>query len=143
MTSVKILDNYQSPKKISPISDRYEENDTRFCEYADALKAGDLDTCAKLRAKSMDDQKIICKFGMLERIWLKEMSHYVREVQIVRRERDGWQNVAIGYQKKLQNDKTPPTSNTMIQRGKKLLQQAIEARELHVEVEIPSGFVGV
>lgn len=142
-TMIQTLSNYQAPKKVAPTTDKNTEDDRRFDEYADALKAGDVYTCKVLRSDNKDDNVILGKFDMIERMWLAEMSHYVREVQIVRRERDGWEKLAEGYRKKLEEDKTLPAPTTMIRRGNALLEQAAEAREKHVDLEIPLGFTGV
>lgn len=142
-TMIKTLSNYQAPKKVASITDKNMEDDGRFDKYADALKAGDVYTCKVLRADNKDDTVILRKFDMLERMWLAEMSHYVREVQIARRERDGWERLAEGYRKKLEGDKTLPSPTTMIQRGNALLEQAAEARKKHIDLEIPLGFTGV
>ena len=135
--------NYQAPKKIAPVTDRHAEDDDRFGKYADALKAGDMCACKILRADNKADEIIISKFDMLERMWLAEMFRYVREVQIVRRERDGWQKLAEGYRKILENDSTLPAPRTMLRRGYALLEQADVAREKHIELEVPLGFSGV
>ena len=135
--------SYQAPKKVAPVTDRHSENDDRFDKYADALKAGDTYACKILRADNRGDEMIISKFDMLERMWVAEMSRYVREVQIVRRERDGWRKLAEGWQKKLECDSTLPTHKTMIRRGYSLLEQAAEARNTHIDLEIPLGFSGV
>lgn len=140
---IHTLRNYQTPKKVSPITGRNSEDDGRFNAYADALKAGDTHTCKTLRSDNKEDMVVLRKFDMIERMWLAEMSHYVREVQIVRRERDGWEKLAEGYRKKLEGDKTLPPFTTMIQRGNALLEQATEARVKHVDLEIPLGFTGV
>lgn len=120
-----------------------KSNDVQFSEYAEALKAGDLDKCAELRAHNLDNALITAKFRTLELAWVSHMSLYIREIQIVRRERDGYKNLAEGRQKKLSKDKTPPGGATMIRRGEKLLQQVEDAKAIHEEIELPSGFVGV
>ncbi len=117
--------------------------DVRFLEYTEALKAGNLDRCAELRANNLDDVTIIAKFRTLELAWLGHMSLYIREIQIVRRERDGYKNLAGGRQKKLSKDKTPPGGAAMIRRGEKLLQQVEDAQANHEEIELPSGFAGI
>lgn len=103
------------------------EGDPRFHEYADALRAGDMDTCERLRQGARREREITTKFDTLERMWLSEMRSYVREIQILRRERDGWHKVAEG--KKVE--------------GRAYLNQAEEARTDHEEPFVQGGFDGV
>lgn len=106
------------------------QGDIRFKHYADALRAGDLETCERIRTHHQHDVKLMTRLRTLEQVWLTEMNKYVREIQICRRERDGYRALATGV-------------TAAKKRGKALLQQATEARETHEEVELPQGFPGV
>jgi hypothetical protein len=137
----------QHPKPCRPINtkqnDASSRGDIRFLKYADALRAGNIDECIKLRTEWSNEREIITKFNTLERLWLSEMTHYIKEIQISRRERDGYKKLVEGYEKKLNGDKSVPNANTLIKWGRDIIAQAEEARLTHIEVEVPLLFESV
>lgn len=140
------IDTLQSEKPCKSIDhkDRLASPyDSRFSDYAQALRDGDTELCSKMREDNRNQHEITTKFDTIERTWLGLMAIYVREIQILRRERDGYRNLAEGRRKKLENDKTMPQVRTHLRRGDGLLAQAEAARDEHDEVEVPDGFKGV
>lgn len=131
-----VSEMYQTPKpKVrAPIADSDE-----YLAYADALKAGDTNECKRLRATHTDDPELTVKFRTIERVWVSQMDLYVREIQIVRRERDGWKQIAEAEA----GADIPSTRKRLIKRGKAVVAQAEAAREDHEELEVPLGFKGI
>ena len=111
--------------------------DTRLSQYMQGLRAGNEDACTELRVAWEHDPEITTKFRTIERIWLKEMSIYVRELQILRRERDAYKSIAKGYEIKTNS---PNHGNSHIDKGNKMLEQAEEARLEHEAPEILNVF---
>ena len=143
---MKKIDKFQSEKPYKSIDDGDRISspyDSRFSDYAEALKNGDTELCVKMRQDNVNQCEIIAKFDTLERMWLSLMGRYVREIQILRREREGYRNLAEGHRKTLENDRTLPQVRTHLRRGAGLLSQAEAAREDHEEVEVLVGFAGV
>ncbi len=140
------IDTFQSEKPCKAIDDGDRTSspyDSRFSDYAQALRNGDAELCTKMRQDNLDQQEINTKFDTIERMWLGLMARYVREIQILRRERDGYQNLAEGHRKTLENDKAQPQVRTHLRRGSGMLAQAESARDEHNEVEVLVGFDGV
>ncbi len=131
-----IAEKHQAPKmKVRPPV----VDSAAYIEYTDALRAGDAGTCKRLRAAHTDDPELTTKFRTIERAWLAQMDLYIREIQIVRRERDGWKQIAEAEA----SDAIPSTRQRLITRGKAVVAQAQAACEDHEELEVPLGFKGI
>lgn len=103
-----------------------------------ALKCGDEEMCLKMREESKNDHLMLAKFQTLERIWIGEMTNYVRELQILKRERDAYERLAKGYKLQLKNQ-----GDMHLEKGFMMLKQAEEARMDHDEVSILNVFAKV
>lgn len=126
------MDKVDKPEKPG------EYSDPVFLAYAEALRGGDLDECDRIR--QVCGHEVQTKIETLERIWLTEMQHYIREMAILERERDGWRKLALAREKKLTGDKGPPTPITLTRHGNNMLAQAEEARLDQPEIVIPRIF---
>ena len=107
--------------------------------YIAAVHAQDWDTCDELRAQYQGDP-MITRFNTIERALLTEAAIYVREIQILRRERDGFEHL---LRSALKTDSLPPSKNALSKRGEALLKQATEARLTHPEAQVEGGFPAV
>lgn len=148
MKRVRAMDNYQTPKpRQDPPFGRHREKgyqgDVRFRDYLIAIRAGDFDACESLRDAHSDDVELLTKFKTIEQMFLRQTALYVREIQIIRRERDGWKSLADGRLKKIEGDRSAPSIWTLTQRGEAMLKQTAKARVEHELVEIPVGFEGI
>lgn len=140
------INKSQSEKPCKPIDrgDRLSRPyDSRFSDYAQALRDGNTKLCLQMRQANHDQYEITAKFDTIERTWLGLMANYVREIQILRREREGYRNLSEGHRKMIENDKALPQARTHLRRGDGLLAQAKEARDEHEEAEVLVGFKGV
>lgn len=148
MTKI-VTDLYQSKKQKSiraserPRGNDAYQGDSRFKEYSSALKRGDNDTCSKMRDEHKDDRILITRFNTLERMWIAEMARYVREIQILLRERNGYQLLTKGYRQKFSGEDKLSVNDTLIRRGNEMLAQTVIAREEHGEIIPPLGFEGL
>lgn len=141
---IRIMENYQAPKTGQPIVNKYKKGgcDTRFRDYLTAIRAGDFDTCEALRNEHNEDIELMTKFRTIDQSFLRQMTMYLREIQITRRERDAWKSLADGRLKKIEGDHSGPNVWTLIQRGEAMLKQTAKARTEHELVEVPLGFQG-
>lgn len=137
MKSIQVIRDFDDKPQRLGIK---QDNDRRFADYSKALKDGDLQRCRAIRLENVEDNEMSAKFDTLERLWLADMALYVREVQIVRRERDAYKSIAEGYEKKVSQSKAPPSTTSMIRRGTKMLEQVAEARKGHTEIQVSLGF---
>ena len=139
MKTDKIAENYRGKK---PRKARCDTNsDKRFLDYSKFLMDGEVDECDKLRDTWQDDREFMSKVSNLERVWLSRMAVYIREIQIVRRERDGYRNLVRGFEAA----KGTKSRNKKMKRGRDMLNQAEGARLEHTEelAEVPLFFKGV
>ena len=145
MQPIRIMENYQALKTENPPISKHREKgcDTRFRDYLTALRAGDFDTCEALRNGHSDDIELMTKFRTLDQSFLKQMTMYLREIQITRRERDAWKSLADGRLKKIMGDRSGPSAWTLTTRGEAMLEQTEQARAEHELVEVPLGFQGI
>lgn len=145
MKPIRIMGNYQTPKSEQPIVNKYREKggDTRFRDYLTAIRAGDFDTCEAIRNGHSEDIELMTKLRTIDQSFLRQMTLYVREIQITRRERDAWKSLADGRLKKIKGDRSGPSACTLTSRGETMLEQTEKARTEHELVEIPMGFQGI
>lgn len=145
MQPIRTMANYQALKSDQPIVNKYKKDgcDTRFRDYLTAIRAGDFDTCKTLREAHTDDTELTTKFRTIDESFLRQMTMYLREIQITRRERDAWKSLADGRLKKITGDRSGPSAWTLTTRGESMLEQTEKARTKHELVEIPMGFQGL
>lgn len=139
-----VTSDYQHPKPSRQVNlKQYDDDsrgDARFLKYADALRKSDLAVCKQLREDWAHELEITTKFDTLERMWFSEMGHYIKEIQIVRRECAGYKKLTEGYLKRLEHDPSAPNADTLIRQGKEILTQVEKARLKHVKVSVPLIF---
>lgn len=139
MQPIRIMDNYQTPKAKQDLPST-KHRETHFRDYLTAIRAGDFDTCETIRAEHSDDIELMTKIRTIDQSFLQQMTLYLREIQITRRERDAWKSLADGRLKKIEGDRSSPTTWVLTQRGEAMLAQSEEARREHELVEVPLGF---
>lgn len=116
------------------------QTDTCFGAYAEALSAGDFESCASLRRVHAFDKELLTKFRALDRLRADQYILFAREIQIIRRERDGYSDLAYAYEKRANSTRVLANDNETIRRGKARLKQARAARLDHTDIVLPIGF---
>ncbi len=111
-----------------------------FKAYADALSAGDFEACASLRRVHAFDKELLTKFRALDRLRADQYTLFEREIQITRRERDGYKDLADSYKKRAKSPRVLTSDNELMRRGKGRLKQARAARLDHTDAVLPIGF---
>jgi hypothetical protein len=139
MPTNKIAANYRTKKPRKAKCDT--NSDKRFLAYSKFLMNGEVDECNKLRDEWQEDREFMSKVSNLERVWLSRMAVYVREIQIVRRERDGYRNLVRGFE----DTKGTKSRVKKTKRGRDMLDQAEVARLKYPEelADVPLLFSGV
>jgi hypothetical protein len=73
------------------------DNDPRLSTYIDAIQAGRLDDCVKMR-QNLKADPILTRFDTVDKT-ISDLRHlHVREIQVCQREIRGWKNLASGYE---------------------------------------------
>ena len=141
---IQLPDEYQQKKPQSELIKFYDDSghdgDERFFLYADALTNGDFETLDRIRAEHAGDVKLIRRLNTLERTRLAEMERFRREIQLARRERDGYRILVEAH---VSENTRGRTHKTKFKRGRAILKQCAEERKKHDTPRIAQGFAAV
>jgi hypothetical protein len=116
------------------------DTDRRLIEYIEALKISDIDKAIKLRLLHVDDAVLMIRFKTAQATLAGLIDSYIREIQILRLEIEGWKSICEAQDRmaKKDIDKGEILSARQCQyRGLEKVERALRYRKRHTEVDLP------
>jgi hypothetical protein len=137
------LPSEQGEQQVTGRKARYggeSDTDPRLVEYIEALRAGDIDKLLELRLTHIEDVGLTRRFKTIDATVSGLMDVYVREIQILRLEVEGWKSICESQDRLAEPDidrKETLAARQCQYRGLDKVERALGLRKDHTEVDVP------